>query len=78
MGYIGLDLDLHPVRIRIKGVSRNFVKNERVHHTQKIEEDAQGNLILTLRIPEPIAAKYWAMKYGDDAEILEPECIKDT
>ena len=71
MGYIGLEL--HRVKIRIKGVSRNFVKNERIHHSQKFTEDDQGNLILTLHIPEPVAAKYWAMKYGDDAEILEPE-----
>lgn len=68
MGCIGTEL--HPVRIRLRGVARHFVRNERVHHTQELAEEPDGSLILSLRLPEPEAARWWAMKWGADAEVL--------
>lgn len=68
MGCIGTEL--HPVRIRLRGVARHFVRSERVHHTQRLAEEPDGSLILSMRLPEPEAARWWAMKWGADAEVL--------
>ncbi len=69
-----------PVRVRIR-LSRKAVLyrlRERVYHpTQELKELPEGGAEFTVEVKSPERMLSWILSFGRDAEILEPESLKD-
>ncbi|MGI6098023.1 MAG: WYL domain-containing protein [Dethiobacteria bacterium] len=49
-----------------------WIRERTWHHSQQIEENPDGSLILTLKVSSLDAVKRWVMSFGAHAEVLSP------
>ena len=49
-----------------------WIREHRWHSTQVIEEQQDGSVILKMRIGALDAVMHWVLRYGKEAEVLEP------
>jgi len=54
-----------------------WIKEHRWHPTQQIEEHEDGSITLHMNVSALDAVKRWVMRYGKEAEVLEPEELRD-
>lgn len=77
----GLDLrhgeELVMVRVRFSAHQARWVRERRYHKSQQIEELPDGGLLLTLRVAGTEEVRRWLLGYGAEAEVLEPETLRD-
>ena len=52
------------------------VRETQWHYLEKVDEDAQGNLIWTASISQPREMLPWIRGWGADCEVLEPEWLR--
>lgn len=67
----------HVVAIRFTPYQSQWIRERRWHPTQEIEEHEDGSLTLTLHVGALEAVKRWIMRYGQEAEVLEPQELRD-
>ncbi len=53
-----------------------FIRERQWHASQKIEERADGSLVLKLRTAGLVEVKNWVLQFGDGAEVLAPESLR--
>jgi proteasome accessory factor B len=68
---------VHDVSIRFTPYQAQWIREHRWHPTQKIEEHRDGSLILKMRVGALDAVKRWVMRYGSEAEALEPQELRE-
>ncbi len=68
-----LGTEPHPVTIRFTGQASHFVREQEWHPSQKLQEDAEGGLLLTVTVAEPMEVVRWARQFGDEAEVVSIE-----
>ncbi|NTU52301.1 MAG: WYL domain-containing protein [Chlorobiaceae bacterium] len=66
------DNRVYDVAIRFNPYQAQWVREHRWHPTQEIEENMDGSLTLKLKVGALEAVKRWVMRYGSEAEALEP------
>ncbi len=66
------------VRIRFDGNQAPYIRERRWHDTQKIEDLSDGGLILELSTAALDEVKRWVLQYGEHAEVLEPEELREA
>lgn len=47
------------------------------HRSQKIEDELDGSIILTLPVTDLWEVKHWLIGFGAEAEVLEPAELRD-
>jgi proteasome accessory factor B len=54
-----------------------YVVRRTWHDTQRIEEHADGRVVLTMRVRGTTGITSWLLGFGDQAEVLEPASLRD-
>ncbi|ABL65466.1 helix-turn-helix transcriptional regulator [Chlorobium phaeobacteroides] len=67
----------HTIVIRFTPYQSQWIKEHRWHPTQQIEEHEDGSVTLNLNVAALDAVKRWVMRYGKEAEVLEPEELRE-
>jgi predicted DNA-binding transcriptional regulator YafY len=67
----------YDITVRFTPYQSQWIRERRWHPTQSIQEHEDGSLTLTLNVGALDAVKRWIMHYGAEAEVLEPEELRD-
>lgn len=54
-----------------------FIRERQWHHTQKISDQTDGSLVLTLNVSGTREIKTWIMGFCEHATVLEPQILRD-
>jgi predicted DNA-binding transcriptional regulator YafY len=65
------------VRVRFGRRTAPFIRESLWHPSQVIEDLSDGGLILQVEVSEPREVAWWALQWGEDAEVLEPEELRE-
>jgi predicted DNA-binding transcriptional regulator YafY len=71
--------DQEPVEVVIRfapGVASR-VQEARWHPSQKVSIEADGSLLWRATVAGTIEVRLWALQWGDDAQVLAPESLRD-
>ncbi len=71
------DNKTHHVAIRFSPFQSQWVREHQWHSSQQTEELKDGSLILKMQIGALDAVKRWVMRYGSEAEVLEPQELRE-
>jgi predicted DNA-binding transcriptional regulator YafY len=79
--WIGSGFQLHAggeaVAIWFSANKAQFIRERKWHPSQTIEEKPDGSLILHLKTGGLLEVRNWALQFGDDAEVLEPDSLRE-
>jgi len=64
------------VRLRFAPQAARYVREKTWHPSQKIDEQPDGGLMLTLEVSHLLEVKRWALAFGGACEVLEPEELR--
>lgn len=64
------------VRIRFRPAVRQYITETRWHASQQIEDLPDGSVLWTVEVSEPREVGWWALQWGANAEVLEPESLR--
>lgn len=70
-------VEVYAIAICFTPYQAQWIKEQRVHSTQKIEEHEDGSITLYMHVGALDAVKRWVMRYGKEAEVLEPQELRD-
>ncbi|MCX6055355.1 MAG: WYL domain-containing transcriptional regulator [Chloroflexi bacterium] len=65
------------VSIRFTPQVAHYIRERRWHASQKIEESADGSLILHMQTAGLSEVKHWVLHYGAGAEVLVPDSLRE-
>ncbi|MFW6324954.1 MAG: helix-turn-helix transcriptional regulator [Desulfovibrionales bacterium] len=71
-----LDQPVH-ARIRFSAYQAKYIRERRYAPTQKIIENKDGSIILDIETSGWNEIIRWVVRYGPEAEVLEPEALRD-
>lgn len=55
----------------------HFIRERKWHPSQHIEEREDGSLVLRMTTTGLVEVKNWVLQFGSDAEVLEPESLRE-
>ena len=67
----------YDIAIRFTPYQSQWIREHRWHTTQQLVEHDDGSTILKLTVGALDAVKRWVMRYGAQAEVLEPRELRD-
>lgn len=68
----------YQVRIRFEPEVAGYIRERRWHPTQRIDENPDGSVILSLTVNHLLELKRWVLSWGDSASVLAPpEFVSD-
>ena len=65
------------VAIRFSPFQSQWIREHKWHPSQEIEELKDGSLVLKMQVGALDAVKRWVMRYGSEAEVLEPQELRE-
>ena len=65
------------VKIRFSADQARYIKERKWSKTQKIEDQDDGSIILSMSTSGWWDIKRWILSYGAEVEVLEPEELRD-
>jgi len=65
------------VKIRFSAGQARYIRERKWSATQKIEDQPDGSIILSMTTSGWWDVKKWVLSYGADAEVIEPESLKE-
>ena len=68
--------EIHDISIRFTPYQAQWIREHRWHPTQVIEEHENGALTLKMKVGALEAVKRWVMRYGSEAQVLEPQELR--
>jgi predicted DNA-binding transcriptional regulator YafY len=60
------------VRLRFTAAAARYVREKEWHPTQRLREQPDGGLVLTLKVTHLLEVRRWALSWGAGCEVLEP------
>ena len=69
--------DPREVKIRFSSEQAPYVKERTWHPSQKIEDDADGKIVLTLHVANLWEVQRWLIGFGNDATVLAPVELRE-
>ena len=60
------------VRLRFSPLAARYIRAKAWHPTQRLDNQPDGGLVLTLRVNHLVEVKRWALSWGADCEVLVP------
>jgi predicted DNA-binding transcriptional regulator YafY len=73
------DQKIQTIKLRFKPrISRTIMEEEKkIHSSQTNELQADGSIIMSLKVRDYIHIRSWIMKWGDEVEVIEPETLRN-
>jgi proteasome accessory factor B len=68
--------EIHDITIRFTPYQAQWIREHRWHPTQVIEKHQNGALTLKMKVGALEAVKRWVMRYGSEAQVLEPQELR--
>jgi proteasome accessory factor B len=68
---------VYDVAIQFTPYQSQWIREHRWHPSQHIDEHEDGSLTLRMKVSALDAVRRWVMQYGAEAEVLEPEELRD-
>ncbi|HLH07022.1 MAG TPA: WYL domain-containing protein, partial [Terriglobales bacterium] len=65
------------VKIRFSPSQAPYIRERTWHPSQRIEDEVDGSIILTLQVADLWEVKRWLIGFGADAEVLEPGELRE-
>jgi predicted DNA-binding transcriptional regulator YafY len=65
------------VRLRFSASAARYVREKTWHPTQQLRAQADGRLVMSLRVSHFLELKRWVLSYGADCEVLEPDDLRE-
>lgn len=70
------DNDPETVKVWFSPFAAPYIREEYRHPSQCVTENADGSLIYEVQASEPREVLWWAMRWGADFEVLEPDWLR--
>jgi predicted DNA-binding transcriptional regulator YafY len=67
---------VHRVRVRFSKERAPYIREACWHHSQSFSEEPDGSLLFEVDVNEPREVGWWVLQWGADAEVLEPESLR--
>ncbi len=67
----------HHVRLRFSGLAVRYVRERVWHPSQSVEDRPDGSLDLTLTVDHLREVERFALSWGPDCRVIEPEALRD-
>ena len=64
------------VKIRFSRAVAGYITEKIWHHSQATEPQSDGSLVFTARVAGLEEIKHWVLRWGADAEVLEPKALR--
>ncbi len=64
------------VRVRFSKRIAPFIREACWHHSQQLTEEPDGSLLFEVEVNEPREVGWWVLQWGPEAEVLEPESLR--
>ncbi|NLM37483.1 MAG: YafY family transcriptional regulator, partial [Firmicutes bacterium] len=64
-------------KVRFYGEAARFIRETTYHPSQQIVEEPEGTVLFTARAGGMQSILRWALSFGDKAEVLEPQELRD-
>ncbi len=65
------------VRVRFSKRIAPYIKETCWHLSQKITELKDGSILFEVEVSEPREVGWWVMQWGEEAEVLEPQSLRE-
>jgi predicted DNA-binding transcriptional regulator YafY len=65
------------VRVRFSRRLAPFIREVCWHHSQQLTEEPDGSLLFEIEVSEPREVGWWVLQWGAEAEVLEPESLRE-
>jgi len=68
-----------PIQVKIwfSGNQARYIKERKWSKSQKIEEQKDGSIILSMETSEWWDVKKWVLSYGSESKVLEPKKLRE-
>ena len=66
------------VKIRFSPSQAPYIRERTWHASQRIETEADGGLVLTLKVADLDEVKRWLIGFGAESEVCEPEALRNS
>ncbi|MGH7960782.1 MAG: helix-turn-helix transcriptional regulator [Candidatus Binatia bacterium] len=64
------------VRVRFAKRIAPLIRETCWHHSQQLKEEPNGSLLFEVEVSEPREVGWWVLQWGSEAEVLEPESLR--
>lgn len=64
------------VSIRFAPAQARYIKEQRWHATQKLTEQPDGSVVMTVRVAGLAEMARWVLQFGGDAEVMAPPALR--
>ena len=78
LGVYHSESPLSEVVLRFAAEAARYVTEHHWHHSQQIEEQPDGSLIVHLQLSDLTEVKSWVLSFGNRAEALAPEELRES
>ncbi len=65
------------VKVRFSQKAAKYIRENPRHHTHRITNLPDGGIIFEVEVAEPREVMWWTLQWGAEAEILEPEWLRE-
>lgn len=69
--------DPEKVQIRFSAAVAPYIREDYRHSTQSLVEQEDGSLIFEVNVSEPREVLWWALRWGENFEVLEPGWLRE-
>src|SRR5713101_4083358 len=64
------------VQVRFAKRIAPFIREACWHHSQQLTEEPDGSLLFAVEVNDPREVGWWVLQWGSEAEVLEPESLR--
>lgn len=76
-GIYASDQEPEHVKVWFAAEIAPFIREESRHASQKLTENSDGSLLFEVDVAEPEEVLWWALRWGGNFEIIEPQWLRD-
>jgi len=76
-GIYASNLEPEHVKVWFAAEIAPFIREESRHASQKLTENSDGSLFFEVDVAEPEEVLWWALRWGGNFEIIEPQWLRD-
>ncbi|NCC05194.1 MAG: WYL domain-containing protein, partial [Proteobacteria bacterium] len=76
-GVFATEREPQKVRVWFSSFAAPYIREEYRHPSQTLTSQVDGSVIFEVKVDKPSEVLWWAMRWGGDFEVLEPEWLRE-